>query len=89
MKAGDQFRLLIAGAGQITEVTTGLDPKHRECSKRIMFDLFQTMPVHDQIKNSYKKKKLVFADMDASYIGLDIPGDCRIWRQAEAFVQIL
>ncbi len=85
MKVGDQFKLLIAGAGQITEVTTGWKLNTGNVVNE-MFDLFQSLPVHDLIKNSYKKKKLVFADMDALY-GWTFPGMSDLVT-AEAFVYI-
>ncbi len=72
MKAGDQFKLLIAGAGQITEVTSGWTLMTGNVVNEL-FDLFQTMPVHDQIKNSFKKKKLIFAD-DQATSGWTFPG---------------
>lgn len=72
MKSGDQFRLIIAGAGQITEVTTGWKLNTGNVVNE-MFDLFQSMPVYDSIKNSYKKKKLVFAD-NRALSGWTFPG---------------
>ncbi|MBK7865917.1 MAG: T9SS type A sorting domain-containing protein [Ignavibacteriales bacterium] len=72
MRTGDLFRLLIAGAGQITEVTTGWALNNGNKVNET-FDLFQTMPVYEQIKNSFKKKKLVFADGRATS-GWTFPG---------------
>ncbi|GAB1442698.1 hypothetical protein MASR2M39_15340 [Ignavibacteriales bacterium] len=85
MNVGDQFKLLIAGAGQITEVTSGWTVNTGNVVNQL-FDLFQTMPIHDQIKNSFKKRKLVFADMDALY-GWTFPG-MSDFVTSEAFVRI-